>query len=78
MKYKAIIPLLSLTVFFTILSSFTTHYKIHFKSKTMNEENALTMKTLLDNSYYLKGRKELYLYVNLNAIKAQLKQKENL
>jgi len=73
MKYKAIIPLLSLTVFFTILSSFTTHYKIHFKSKTMNEENALTMKTLLDNSYYLKGRKELYLYVNLNAIKAPVK-----
>ena len=39
----------------------------------MNEENALQWKVVVDNPYFVKDRKELYLYVDLKAKKAAKK-----
>ncbi len=44
------------------------------QSKPMNEENALQWKVALDNPYFTKDRKELYLYIDLKAKKAEKKK----
>jgi Ca-activated chloride channel homolog len=56
------------------VSSFSTqlHLFNHSNQQTgpMNEENALQWKVALDNQYFVKDRKELYLYIDLKAKKA--------
>ena len=61
---------------FAFVSSFTFNNNNQLKKlnkNNMNDDQALAMKALLDNTFYIKDRKEMYLYIDLKAKKSPVK-----